>query len=421
MPRSRANLSITAVSAISALQQNDAAGVQSIVAYVPEARRIVSVLRGIELPYPGRAGRRRRQGEGPLRVARIHQQQQMSLKIAPLAEPNTQGAHVPIVPLTLLHLGAARIQPRHILDAGARRRALEEGLAAKLDIPPAHPREQLHEPQQIVIDAAQMPVEPGDLVVLAVGVVVAALRAREFVAGLQHGYTLGKEQRRQYIAHLALAQLEYGGIVGRALHSAIPAQIAVVTVAVALEIGFVVPLIVGNQIAEREAVMCRRKIDAGGGLAAVVPEHVAGTREPLHELADFSGVAPPEGADRIPVAVVPFRPARRKPPELIAAPAHVPGFGDQLDVGERGFGVQRLEEGAVLVEAVAVAAQHGRQIESEPIHVHFLDPVPEAVDDQFANLRVLAVDGVAAAGDVLVEALVLRHEAVVDRIVDAPT
>src|SRR5882762_5363651 len=265
-----------------------------------------------------------------------------------------------------------------------------------------------------------MPIDPGNLVVLAVGVIVAALRAREFVAGLQHGYALRKEQRRQYIAHLALAQLIYGGIVGWALGSAIPAQIVVVTVGVGLEIGFVMPLAVGNEVAEREAVVCRRKIDAGGGLAAVVPEHVAGTREPLRELADLPAVAPPERSNRVPVAVVPFRPARRKSTELIAAPAHVPGFGDQLDVGERGFGAQRLEKGAVLVEAVAFARQHRRQIESEPVHVHLFDPVFEAVDDQLTNLRVLAVDGVAAAGDVLIEALVLRHEAVVDRIVYSP-
>jgi len=36
---------------------------------------------------------------------------------------------------------------------------------------------------------------------------------------------------------------------------------------------------------------------------------------------------------------IPPSPAENRT-ELIAAPAHVPGFGDQLDVGERGFGAQ---------------------------------------------------------------------------------
>src|SRR5258708_18526439 len=133
-----------------------------------------------------------------------------------------------------------------------------------------------------------MPIAPGNLVVLAVGVVVAALRAPEFVAGLQHGHALRKEQRRQYVAQLPLSQLDYGGIVRKALDSAIPAQIVVVTIGVGLEIGFVMPLTVGNQIAEREAVMCRRKIDAGGWLAAAVPQHLAWTVESLREHPHFS-------------------------------------------------------------------------------------------------------------------------------------
>ena len=40
------------------------------------------------------------------------------------------------------------------------------------------------------------------------------------------------------------------------------------------------------------------------------------------------GVAAPEAADVVAVAVVPFLPAGRKLPKLIAARAHVPGLGD---------------------------------------------------------------------------------------------
>src|SRR4030088_3535435 len=101
--------------------------------------------------------------------------------------------------------------------------------------------------------------------------------------------------------------------------------------------------------------MGRRKIDARGRLAAAVSKHVAGPRKSLRELADLAGVAPPERAHRVPVAIVPFRPARGKSSELIAAPPHVPGFGNQLDEREGGFGPQRFEKGAVLVEAVAFA------------------------------------------------------------------
>ena len=44
-----------------------------------------------------------------------------------------------------------------------------------------------------------LPVEPRDLVVLAPGVVVAALRAPELVAAEQHGDALGEKQRREKV------------------------------------------------------------------------------------------------------------------------------------------------------------------------------------------------------------------------------
>ena len=105
---------------------------------------------------------------------------------------------------------------------------------------------------------------------------------------------------------------------------------------------------------------------------------------------------------------------------MIAIPTHVPWLGDQLDERKRGFGAQRLEKSAVLIEAVAFTRQHRRQIESESIHVHLFDPILEAIDDQRADLIVFAVDCIAGTGDVFIEAPVLRHETVIDRIVDAP-
>jgi hypothetical protein len=52
----------------------------------------------------------------------------------------------------------------------------------------------------------QLPVEPTDLVILAISVVVAAVRATDLVSSQQHGGSLGQQQRRHYIAYLPLAQ-----------------------------------------------------------------------------------------------------------------------------------------------------------------------------------------------------------------------
>ena len=52
----------------------------------------------------------------------------------------------------------------------------------------------------------ELPVDPAELVVLAVGVVVAALRAAELVAGEQHRHPLREQERGEEVAELAVAE-----------------------------------------------------------------------------------------------------------------------------------------------------------------------------------------------------------------------
>ena len=51
------------------------------------------------------------------------------------------------------------------------------------------------------------PIEPADLVVLAIGVVVAVLGPAEFVAARQHRHALGKKEGGEEIAALSGAQV----------------------------------------------------------------------------------------------------------------------------------------------------------------------------------------------------------------------
>ena len=66
------------------------------------------------------------------------------------------------------------------------------------------------------------PVHPGDLAVLAVGVVIAPLGAAHLVARGQHRHPLGQQQRGQEVALLPLAQPENPGVVRGALGAAVP-------------------------------------------------------------------------------------------------------------------------------------------------------------------------------------------------------
>ncbi|MNJ13203.1 hypothetical protein D3C77_74080 [compost metagenome] len=72
-----------------------------------------------------------------------------------------------------------------------------------------------------------------------------------------------------------------------------------------------------------------------------------------------------------------------------------------------------------LVETFVVTAKDGRQVKAKAVHMHFARPVAQRVGDQLQHARVAQVQGVACAGVVDVEALVLGHQAVVGGIVDA--
>src|SRR5207244_9479243 len=104
------------------------------------------------------------------------------------------------------------------------------------------------EREEVGVVVLEGPVEPGDLVVLAVGVVVAALAAAHLVAAEDHRDALGQEDRRQEVALLAPAQRPDLGVVGRALHAAVPRPVVALAVVVVLAVGVVVLVVVGDQV-----------------------------------------------------------------------------------------------------------------------------------------------------------------------------
>ena len=78
-----------------------------------------------------------------------------------------------------------------------------------------------------------------------------------------------------------------------------------------------------------------------------------------------------------------------------------------------------VEERPQLVDGMQLTSQCARQIEAEPVDVHLVHPVPQAVHDELQHARAAHVQRVAAAGEVLVEPRLLRLETVIRRVVDA--
>ena len=132
----------------------------------------------------------------------------------------------------------------------------------------------------------EVPVVPRRFVVLAIGVVVAVLRAADFVAAADHRHALREQQRRQQIALLPLAELDDFGIVSRAFDAHVPGVIVVGAVAIVFAVRLVVLLVVADQIVERESVVRGDEIDAGGRAAAVPLVQIAASRSSRYARSD---------------------------------------------------------------------------------------------------------------------------------------
>jgi hypothetical protein len=103
----------------------------------------------------------------------------------------------------------------------------------------------------------------------------------------------------------------------------------------------------------------------------------------------------------------------------VIEPGRVPGLGDQRYAGECGRELDGGGEGRI-GQRLAVLATHedAGQIEAEAIDTVLLDPDLERAQQGLRDQRVIAVDGVAAAGVVAQYALVVviegfRHQALV--------
>src|SRR2546425_10009061 len=75
----------------------------------------------------------------------------------------------------------------------------------------------------------ELPVQPGHVVVLAIGVIVPLLAMAEIIAGQEHGLPLRQQQGGDEVALLLPAQRSDGVIVSRTLRTTVPAVVDTIT------------------------------------------------------------------------------------------------------------------------------------------------------------------------------------------------
>ncbi len=324
-------------------------------------------------------------------------------------------------PVRLGHLPALRGEPGQVrLPPGNGGAAGEERPLAQDGVAAAQPHDAGGEiaqgaPAGVV---QQRPVDPADLVVLAVRVVVAALGAAELVAGGEHRDAGGEQQGGEQVPQLALAQGDDAGVGALALGSAVPGAVVVGPVPVVLAVRLVVLLLVADQVAQGVAVVRGHEVHGRVGAPAAALVEVGGAGEPVAEFTDVRPGAAPEVPDGVAVPVVPLGPERGEAADLVAAGADVPRLGDQFDPAEHRVLGDGGQEGVVHLDAVAAPGERGGEVEAEAVDPHLGDPVAQRVGDQPDGLRLAGVERVAAAGVVGVAAPPVQREPVVAGVVD---
>src|ERR1700756_1738859 len=199
--------------------------------------------------------------------------------------------------------------------------------------------QRLYKPEEIAVSVEQAPVEPAYLVVLAVRVVVAALRSANFVAHLEHRHANRNQQNDKEIFDLASAQPLNIGIVARAFEAAVPREVVVRPVPVPFAIGLIVLFVIRNQIVQREAVVAGHKVYALFGLAFLVSVDIGAAEHALRQCAHPAGVAFYKATDVVAEPAIPLLPAVADKASDLIETGGIPRLCDQFGAGENGVGL----------------------------------------------------------------------------------
>src|SRR5438876_4890257 len=145
--------------------------------------------------------------------------------------------------------------------------------------------------EKLILLFITRPIEPADLVVLAISVVIPVLRPSPLIAAGQHRHALRKKKRRQEISALPFAQGIDLRVIRRPFCAAIPGLIIIVAVVVAVAVRLVVLFIVADQVVERETIVRGDEIDAGIWASPVMSIKIGAPSKPVTHLADAAFIA----------------------------------------------------------------------------------------------------------------------------------
>src|SRR2546422_1913827 len=258
--------------------------------------------------------------------------------------------------------------------------------------------EECHEPMHIGMLRHQRPVKPTGLVVLAISVVVTLLGAPYFVAHQNHRQTQREYRHGQKVLHLPVSQLLDGRIIGGALDTPIAASVVVRAIAVGFAVQLVVPLVVGDEVIEREPVVTGYKVHTLLSLAFLVTINLRAAKQPVSKGCHRPLVATKKAANIVAEPAIPFPPTVPDEATDLVQAARVPGLSDELCARERRVRLDIPQHWRARHPITPLVAIEDRcQIEPEAIHVHRFNPIAKTIHDHPADDGMIGLERVSCA------------------------
>src|SRR5262249_52736435 len=157
---------------------------------------------------------------------------------------------------------------------------------------------------------------------------------------------------------------------GGALNATVPASIVVRAVPVILAVGFIVLLVVRDQVIEREAVVTGHEVHALFSLTLFVAVDLRAAKQAVGKTAHRSLLSAEEAPHIIAEASIPFFPTIANEAADLVQTRGIPGFGNQLGSGKGRIRLDIPKNRRIGHHGtVGVARENGCQIEPEAIHV----------------------------------------------------
>ena len=100
---------------------------------------------------------------------------------------------------------------------------------------------------------------------------------------------------------------------------------------------------------------------------------------------------------------IPFGPPRGEIAELVAVRTEIPRFGNQLYTGHHRILPDRVEKCAALSIFAIFTPQRCAEVEAEPVDMHLQCPVAQRIHDELQHPRVIKVQCIARASNVLIK------------------